>query len=263
MTPDMVFWAVHDRLAHDYDALAERAREWASVDVFRTGFDADGMSEPVPLVPRAEVNEAFRLLYREMWRVVLDRGGDETQAVARVGERWGAWMARGRIEVPIDVRTQRAALEALMALADRGVRLGESLSREAGDCAASISALEAIAAGIEEVDAEITRIGHVEEAVGTITRTFTFGKENLSDTREIDVLGPETVDLYTALGRWARVSLRLLEVIDPVAIARPAATDARAALAAVAARSTKVARSAEAAGSPGAAGSIGAAGGAG
>ena len=257
MTPDMVFWAVHDRLAHDYAALAERARRWDGVDVFRTGFDADGMSEPIALVPRTDANEAFRLLYREMWRVVLDRGGDETRAVARIRERWDSWAGDGRIDERIDVQTQRAALEALVALGDRGVRLGKSLSREAGDSAASISALEAIAAEIEEVDAEITRIGHVEEAVGTITRTFTFGKENLSDTRELDVLGRETVELYAALGRWARVTLRLLEVIDPGAGVRPQEAHTTTALVAPAARSEGATRSAGVAAPAGAVGGAG------
>jgi len=244
MTPDMVFWAVHDRLAHDYQALAERARGWDGVDVFRTGFDAEGMSEPVALAPRAEPTEAFRLLYREMWRVVLDGRGDEVRAVARVRERWAARVGQGGGDASIDVRTQRAALEALVALGERGARLGQSLLREAGDSTASIAALESIAAEIEAVDAEITRIGHVEEAVGTITRTFTFGKENLSDTRELGVLGRETVELYAALERWARVSLRLLDVIDPGVNVRREEIRTGAGRAVAAARSAEAAESA-------------------
>jgi ADP-heptose:LPS heptosyltransferase len=228
MTPEMVFWAVHDRLALDYDALARRARDWTGVDVFRTAFDAEGMSDLIPLVPRADATEAFRLVYREMWRVALDGTGDDAAAIERLRDRWAARAGAAGLDVPV----QRAALETLAALGRQGASLGTALSTEAARPQASIERLEAIARQIEQVDEEITRIGHVEEAVGTIARTFAFGKENLSETRVLAVLGRETVALYRALERWAGLTLALLDQLDrggrAGAAKRPAARRAQA-----------------------------------
>jgi ADP-heptose:LPS heptosyltransferase len=228
VTPEMVFWAVRDRLALDFDALARRAREWNGVDVFRTAFDTEGMSDPIPLVPRADATEAFRLAYREMWRVALDGSGDDAAAIERLRERWAARAGAAAV----DLRAQRVALEALAALGQRGASLGEALSTEAGRPQASIERLEAIARQIEQLDEEITRIGHVEEAVGAIARTFAFGKENLSETPALEVLGRETVALYRALGRWAGLTLRLIDEVGcggrPAAAERPRARGARA-----------------------------------
>jgi hypothetical protein len=120
----------------------------------------------------------------------------------------------------------------LAALGQRGASLGEALSTEAGRPQASIERLEAIARQIEQLDEEITRIGHVEEAVGAIARTFAFGKENLSETPALEVLGRETVALYRALGRWAGLTLRLIDEVGcggrPAAAERPRARGARA-----------------------------------
>jgi ADP-heptose:LPS heptosyltransferase len=211
LTPDMVYWAVHDRLAHDYSALARRARDWPRVDVYRTGFDTQGMSDPTPLVPRLDGREVFRLAYREMWRAVLDGEVSEAEAVARVQERWRT--CGDEHPVTLDLAPQRHALEVLEMLAGRGEALGRVLMQEAARPTPSLDRLEVLTAEIEGVDAEIERQGHLHEAVGTLVRAFGFAKENLSDTRALAVLSRETTGLYDALGRWAGLTQRLVGAI--------------------------------------------------
>jgi ADP-heptose:LPS heptosyltransferase len=209
LTPEMVFAAVHDRLAEDYDTLAQRARGWPAVDVYRIGFDEDGMYDPRPLGPRPEPTEALRLVYREMWRAALDGAPDEATATARLRARWRARMG----ECAPDLAAVRRALRALGALAARGQALGADLGREASRQGPEIERLERLAGAIEAVDAEIERQGWVEDAVGALARAFVFGKENLTETHALDVLARETAELYGGLARWAGMSLRLLDAV--------------------------------------------------
>ena len=218
LTPEMVFWAVHDRLTKDYAALGGRARAWRAVDVYRIGFDSEGMCEPIPLAPRFDEAEALRLVYREMWRATLDGADDEGAAMARLRER--CCRVRGQ-QAAIDFTKQRQALEALSAMAHRGKMLGEALVREAARDEPCLERLEEMNAQIEIVDADIVRQGHVEEAVATLARTFAFGKENLSDTRNLGVLTRETVDLYRALVEWATLSVRFLDAIKSPQLREP------------------------------------------
>jgi hypothetical protein len=209
LTPEMVFGAVHDRLAEDYVTLAQRARGWPAVDVYRIGFDEEGMYDPRPLVPRSEPIEALRLVYREMWRAALDGAPDEPMATARLRARWRARMGDA---VP-ELATVRQALRALGTLAARGRALGAELGREASRQSPEIDRLERVAGAIEAVDAEIERQGWVEEAVGALARAFAFGKENLTETHALDVLAWETAELYGGLARWADMSVRLLDAV--------------------------------------------------
>ena len=213
LTPEMVFWAVHDRIAEDYRALGRRARGWQGVDVYRVGFDAEGMCEPIPFAPRFDANEAFRLLYREMWRAAFDGTDDEEAAMQRLGGRWCA----GQGSKPAsDFSAQRKALEQLRALAGHGEVLAGALLTQAAKAEPSLEALEAINAQIDELDGEIARQGHIEEAVAILTSTFALGKENLSETRALDILSQETIDLYGELRRWAALSVRFLDAIEAV-----------------------------------------------
>jgi ADP-heptose:LPS heptosyltransferase len=226
LTPEMVFWAVHDRLAQDYAALARRAAGWPVVDIYRIGFDAEGMYDPTPLVPRADRVEALRLAFRELWRLALDGRGDEGAAAARLRARWAARGGRG---AALDWTHERAALARLLALARRGQALAASLVVEASRPEPALARLEALAADTEGLDAEILRLGHVHEAVATLARMFGFGKENLSDTLAVDVLARETVALYGDLARWAGLGQRLVDVVDGArrgaAAGAPAAMD--------------------------------------
>jgi len=211
LTPEMVFWAAHDRIAEDYVALGRRARGWHGVDVYRIRFDTEGMCEPIPLAPRFDANEAFRLLYREMWRAAFDGTDDGEAGMKRLGERWCAGPGS---KPAADFSAQRKALEQLGALAGHGEVLAQELLTQAAKPEPSLEALEAINAQIEELDGEIARQGHIEEAVAILSSTFALGKENLSETRALDILSQETIDLYGELRRWAALSVRFLDAIE-------------------------------------------------
>jgi ADP-heptose:LPS heptosyltransferase len=211
LTPETVFWAVHDRIAEDYVALGRRARGWPGVDVYRIRFDAEGMCEPIPLAPRFDANEAFRLLYREMWRAAFDGTDDEEAAMRRISERWCAGPGSRKAA---EFSAQRNALEQLRALAGHGEMLAGRLLKEAEKAEPSLEALEAINAQIEELDGEIARQGYIEEAVAILSSTFALAKENRSETRALDILSQETIDLYGELRRWASLSVRFLDAIE-------------------------------------------------
>lgn len=211
LEPEMVFWAVRDRLCQDYAALARRARDWSAVDVFRIGFDAEGMYDPTPLVPRMDAAEALRLVYREMWRAAIDGEREPGRAEARLVQRWSE---RGGAGLSVGMNGARRALEALTVLAERGERLATALSVEGDGAVPSLPHVEDIGAEIERLDREIEQLGFVEDGVATLTRTFVLEKENLSETQALDVLGRETAGLYEALRRRADLSLRLLALID-------------------------------------------------
>jgi ADP-heptose:LPS heptosyltransferase len=210
LEPEMVFAAVRDRLAGDFRGLAQRARLWKAVDVFRIGFDAEGMYDLQPLVPRPDAADALRLVYREMWRVTLD-GGDAVAAAARVALRWRARAGR---PIGVELTAPRRALSTLRQLGERGRVLATRLVAEVAGRAPAFDRIQALGTEIEGVDRAIERQGFVEDAVGTLARTFGFGKENLSETRDVSRLGTETIALYDDLVVWATTSLDLLDVID-------------------------------------------------
>jgi ADP-heptose:LPS heptosyltransferase len=208
LEPEMVFWAVRDRLSQDYGALARRARDWPAVDVFRVGFDAEGMYDPMPLVPRLDTAETLRLVYREMWRTVLDGETEPGRAEARLLERWGE---RGGSASAADMDGPRRGLRTLIELAQRGAGLAAAL--DAGQ-SARVAYMEDIGAAIERLDTEIEQLGFVEDGIATLARAFVLEKENLPETQALDVLRREIAALYEALGRRAAFTLRLLASIE-------------------------------------------------
>jgi hypothetical protein len=221
LEPEMVFWAVRDRLAQDYGALARRARDWPAVDVFRIGFDAEGMYDPTPLVPRFDAAETLRLVYREMWRTALDGEGKPGRAEARLLERWSARGGTASAAGPVPVMEgPRQALRTLIALAERGEGLAAAL-----DAASSLARMEDIGAEIERLDTKIEQLGFVEDGIATLARAFVLEKENLPETQALEVLGREIAALYAALGRRAELALRLLASIERPAM-RPRLTGA-------------------------------------
>jgi hypothetical protein len=189
------------------------------------------MCEPVPLVQRFDHHEAFRMVYREMWRAAFDGPADEEAAVARLRERWSA---ERRGQGFADFAAQRRALDGLGGLAKQGEALAETLITRAGEVEPSLEALEAINAEMERVDLDIARQGQVEEAVACLSTTFALGKENLSDTRALAVLSRETLDLYRDLGRWVEFSRRFLDALESATLGdlrrqdRPAQMDGQA-----------------------------------
>ncbi len=211
LEPEMVFWAVRDRLCQDYGALARRARDWSAVDVFRIGFDDEGMYDPVPLVPRIDAGETLRLVYREMWRAAFDGEPEPGVAVTRLEQRW---RERAGARAATGVDGGRRALEMLAALAQRGQGLATALGVGGAGAEPSLAQLEDIGAEIERLDREIEQLGLVEDGVATLTRTFVLEKENVSETQALDVLARETLALYAALGSRAQLALRLLAAID-------------------------------------------------
>lgn len=211
LEPEMVFWAVRDRLCQDYAALARRARDWTAVDVFRIGFDGDGMYDPIPLVPRIDAGETLRLVYREMWRVAIDGEREPGRAAMRLVQRWSE---RGGSAPALGVDGARRALQVLTELAQRGERLATALGAGNPAVVPSLAQLEGIGAEIERLDREIEQLGLVEDGVATLTRTFALEKENVSETQALDVLSRETAALYAALRGRAELTLRLLAAID-------------------------------------------------
>lgn len=220
LEPEMVFWAVRDRLCQDYAALARRARAWSRVDVFRIGFDAEGMYDPTPLVPRPDGAEALRLVYREMWRAALDGEHDAGRVAPQLAARW---RARGGTTECAGGPGTRRALQGLGALAARGEQLARALGIAGAAAAPDLAHVERIGAEIERLDKEIEQLGFVEDGVATLTRTFALEKENVSETQALDVLSRETAGLYAALRHRVDLTLRLLASIDgPHAQARAA-----------------------------------------
>jgi hypothetical protein len=180
------------------------------VDVFRIGFDAEGMYDPTPLVPRFDTAETLRLVYREMWRTALDGEGEAGRAEARLLERWSARGGATSAAGPVPVMDgPRQALRTLIALAERGEGLAAAL-----DAASSLARVEDIGAEIERLDTEIEQLGFVEDGIATLARAFVLEKENLPETQALDVLRREIAALYAALGRRAELALRLLASIE-------------------------------------------------
>jgi ADP-heptose:LPS heptosyltransferase len=200
IAPDAVADAVAARHAGDWSALAAAATRWPAIRWYRTGFDAEGLFDLVPLgSPPADAAAAIRRAYRALWKAALD-GTPPAGATAAAPEAAAA--ARG-----------------VAALAADGVRLARALERLARrpPDATAVARLERGARALEAVDAALARQAAIHAAVAPLVQMFRFEKETLGDA-DVGALATATRRLHSTLEERATL---LATLLAPAAGASP------------------------------------------
>jgi len=184
--------------------------EWKGVQLYRGGFDEDGMLEFLPLIRRPLKRMDFlRQIYREMWKIVLNEQEGEIDP-ARVNEKMHRFFSVE--ESPQFLSEDRRAFEALISVAQQGIDASSRLIRWSEKIENNISAIRAEARVIHDIDGQIELHGLTHPACSTLAFMFRQGKENLEEGN-VRFLSQRTLDLYKTLHREATLMTGALERI--------------------------------------------------
>jgi len=195
LAPAAVAEAVVSRRAGDWHALEAAADRWPQLRWYRTGFDPDGLFDVTLLGTRPPGRrERLRRAYRALWKSVFDGAplpppGDGLPDDAALGRELAAHAARAR-----DLAAQAEALARRTPVA-----LGE---------------LETAARALEQLDAEMFRLGAVHEPLALLTQLFRFEKESIAGEDVVALVGA-TRALHDRFTDHARVLAALLTPATP------------------------------------------------
>ncbi len=190
-------------------AGAERVEEgpaWASVDLWRTSFDANGLLQFRPIFRRPLTAERLaQIVYSRTWASFLfGKPGDAAE------EEREDYLGGGPPE------TVRAPMvrpfEMLAEKAGRGAAAAEELARLAGEprgAASRLDEIELLGRVLRDLDAEIERLAETERIVAPLVRYFLFLKEAISGA-DVGVLARQTAAAYADLERLADLSRTLV-----------------------------------------------------
>lgn len=177
ITPEQVASAARARLAGDWDALAEQARQSPLVRFHRTGFDRHGAFACEPLDGREDPDDRYRWAYRSVFQ----------RALAGVP-----------LPEPRPLRGSLAPFAELAAMAREGEAIAERLAVAAAAPRPSIEEIGRLGREIETLDAAILTQGGRHPETAVLSQMFRFGKENIEGD-EVQGLAVATRELYREL----------------------------------------------------------------
>jgi len=179
--------------------------EFASVNIFRTGFDPDGWWELTPILQRPLTRkELFNQALREMWKRALDGMPPWAPEYHEIAARAGLDLIRNFNIEPQITSTDwaNAPLSELVSLADNGLSSAMELTRIGGDTS-QIDRITRLGARLRETDLGLIRLGYGNPELMPLVAQFTFGKDNMSGW-QLASLARQTAELYRNLAAWGR-----------------------------------------------------------
>lgn len=205
---------------------AERVEEgpaWASVDLWRTLFDANSLLRFRPIFKRPLTAERLaQIVYSRTWESFLfgqsarDSGEGLSEEVA------ADYVASVGLE---DVRRSMAlSFERLGERARRGGQMAAELARLAGEAGGPgnrIDEIESLGRALRELDAGIERIAETERITAPLVRYFLFLKEAIFGA-DVAGLAGQTAAAYADLERLAKLSGTFLCLLEDPASGAPA-----------------------------------------
>lgn len=191
---------------------AERVEEgsvWASVDLWRTSFDANGLLRFRPIFKRPLTAERLaQLVYSRTWVSFLF--GQQGDAAEEEREDYLGGGLLENVRVPI-VRP----FEMLAEKAGRGAAAAVDLARLAGKAGMPgdrLEEIESLGRALKELDVEIERLAETERIVSPLVRYFLFLKEAISGA-DVAGLARQTAGAYADLERLADLSRTHVSVL--------------------------------------------------
>jgi hypothetical protein len=195
LAPAAVAEAVVARRAGDWSAFEVAADRWPQLRWYRTGFDPGGLFDVTLVGTRPPGRrERLRRAYRALWKAVLDgtpppaRGEGLPDEAAIVGE--------------------------LAARATRASDLAAHVEALARRTPVALEELETAARALEELDAELFRLGSIHEPIALLTQLFRFEKESIAG-EDVVALAGATRALHDGFADHARLLAALLTPAAP------------------------------------------------
>jgi ADP-heptose:LPS heptosyltransferase len=170
--------------------------DWDGIQLYRSSFDEDGMLEFLPLIRRPlERIDLMKLIYREMWKILLDKRPDQVDSNRVCQKIHGVFHVNGSA---LNLEEDHRVFETLADLARQGVEISKRLVRWSEDPGDNISAIKTAGQIIHTLDEQIELQGLTHRACHPLAFMFRQGKENL-DEGNIASLSRETLELYKTL----------------------------------------------------------------
>lgn len=195
LDPAAVVEAVVARCAGDWGALDRAADRWPQLRWYRTGFDPCGLFDVTLLgTRRPGKRELLRRAYRSLWKTVLD----------------GAAPAASGDGLP----DEAALVGELAARAAQASDLAAHVETLARRAPVALEELEAAARSLEELDAELLRMGSIHEPIALLIQLFRFEKESIAG-EDVVALAGATRALHDEFADHARLLAALLTPTAP------------------------------------------------
>lgn len=200
---------------------AERVDEgpvWASVDLWRTSFDPNGLLRFRPLFKRSLTAERMaQLVYARTWASFLfGKPGDAAE------EEREDYLGGGLLE---NVRAPMVRpFEMVAEKAGRGAAAAAEVARLAGEAGGPghrLDEIESLGRALRELDAGIERIAETERVTAPLVRYFLFLKEAIFGA-DVAGLAGQTAAAYADLERLAKLSGTFLHFLEDPASGAPA-----------------------------------------
>ncbi len=184
--------------------------EWDHIEVYRSAFDEDGMLEFEPVIRRQlQPVDLLKLLYREMWKIVLDERDGDIDALRVCQKVQRFFSVNGDA---INFGEESNAFGALAELASQGSEISRRLLVWAEQIPQNIPAIKTAGRLLSDIDEQIELKGLTHRTCHPLTFMFRQGKENL-EGKDVGLLSQGILRLYQTLFREATLMRRGLEEI--------------------------------------------------
>ncbi len=185
---------------------------WASADLWRTTFDADGLLRFRPLFKRALTAERLaQLVYAKTWASFLFENGGTDAARDLAGELREDYLASG--ELAGMCKALSRPFERLAEAAGSGAATASELARLAGEdgqAGGRLEKIESLGMALKDLDGKIEELAETERVAAPLVRYFMFLKEAISGA-DVAGLARQTAGAYADLARLAGLFPKLLD----------------------------------------------------
>jgi len=192
----------------DREQQLEDSSNWNGVQLYRGVFDEEGMLEFHPVIRKALRRvDLIKLLYREMWKLVLDERPGEVDSLRVSQKIHGQFTMNG---IPVKLNEENGVFGALGELASQGMEISQRLVEWSEKIAENIPAIKTAGRILHAIDEQIELKGLTHRVCHPLTFMFRQGKENLQEG-DIGLLSRSTLRLYETLFREATLMNRGLQ----------------------------------------------------
>lgn len=186
----------------------EDSSDWDGIQLYWGAFDEDEMLEFLPLIWRQLGRmDLLKLLYREMWKIVLDERHGEIDPI-QISKKIRCLFSVNGNSLNFDGDSR--AFGALVELARQGIEISGLLVEWSENTAENISAIKTAGRIIHDIDEQIELQGLTHRGCHPLTLMFRQGKENL-ENGDVGHLSQKTLGLYKTLFREATLMSRGLK----------------------------------------------------
>ncbi len=192
--------------------LPKDLHSFEELNIYETVFSSQGIITLKPMIKHdLDLNDVFRLAYAVLWRENLDE--EVKTDLENIQERLGDYSYSGGVKLAEALADKISFLEKMESLSKEGIRLCESIVKNASGTRALPVKLVKFGEEISEIDEQIELTGMAHPELKPITDMFNKRKENQIGS-DIEKLGVECRNCYRLLKKESRRMIEILSVYE-------------------------------------------------